>query len=337
MAPPLQTSVAPDASLNPTFQGSLVEAARTNTDTGTLIAGTPAEDGFWYTSEVAAKRWNQSFPYQLRVLEQAPDGSGYADRGTFTLPIPPQELGLTTPFAITTEVTLGGIVEQHNGAPLRTITLTGTTGVWPGRKSLGVFPGLDVSQAVFGGTLSAIGNVLGGVSSVVSTFTGQGGVEPNKSFASATAGEYVPAVQTGYYQMRLLQQFLEAYVASKKTDDGRRLRLAFCLWKDQAVYLVTPVSFDMRRSAASPWEYTYSLQLRAWKRINFPGAGVQPLQSGYTASMFSLQGMARLLRTVTVARDVFQSQNLMAVQQGHIGDVQTINTTFGNSSANGGH
>jgi hypothetical protein len=233
------------------------------------VLAAPATDRMWaYAPGIDAGRWDKLFPYQLLVLDVSAGGSGTVT-SSYTLPIPPQELSVNTPFAISTQVTLGGIVEQHNGAPLRPISLSGTMGVWPGRGSLPPLTALNLARTVFAGNVGVqmliTGNPRGG----------QGGVAPEKDFASGSSG-----VQTGYYQLRLLQQYLEAYAAAKKTDAGRNLRLAFAIWKDQAVYYVTPKSFEYRKSAVSPQEYLYSLQLLAWKRVILGAGGATSSLSG---------------------------------------------------------
>lgn len=220
-------------------------------------------------------RWNKLYPFQLMIIKR--ENGSYAKSGikaTFTLPIPPQELTISTPFAISTQVTLGGIVEEHNGAPLRNITLRGTTGVVPLRTSMAAekskLLGVLQDVGVFGGTITAVTNAISAVKTVVSQVTNLlGGTDgtspPNVNADSLFAGDM--GKTTGYYQMELLKRFLESYINQKKTAAGKDLRLALCVWKEQAVYLVTPVNFDVIRNATSPLEYMYNLQFRAWRRI----------------------------------------------------------------------
>jgi hypothetical protein len=94
----------------------------------------------------------------------------------------------------------------------------------------------------------------------------QGAERSNLISSEAFAGE--AGTTTGYYYFKKLQRFLEDYVALKKTQEGRDFVLALEMWKDQEIYFCSPVSFDMRRSAASPLEYQYSINLRGWKRVN---------------------------------------------------------------------
>lgn len=252
---PLQALMGQDNSPN---NGPLAstETAKSNPSTITY-ENVSGEDPRWVHtgSSIDASRWNKNFPYQLMILERI--GGSYAmTHDVFTLPIPPTDMTISTPFAISTAVTLGGIVEEHNGAPLRMINFNGTTGVTPLRGSAQGAGQKSVVTGIFAGTVSAISRTVANVK----TFVGAG---PPLNLMD----ESDEALKgTGYYQFRLLQKFLESYVTLKKQGKSK-LRLGLAIWKDQAVYLVTPVDFTVRRSAQSPWEYLYSLSFKAWGRI----------------------------------------------------------------------
>jgi hypothetical protein len=288
----------------------------------------PNEDGFWvYSSFLDSNRWNQSFPYQLLVLDY--ENGSYSTVATFTLPIPPQELTLATPFAITTTATLGGIVEQHNGAPIRMLSISGTTGVLPGKPNLAALGNQTFAQSIFAGTISSLTQAALSVNQAalaLQSLTNQGGTQqtPNVVTASETDQNGELANTTGYYQFRLMQQFLESYITAKKTDTGRSLRLAFAIWKDQAVYLVTPVSFDVRRSQSSPWEYNFALQMRLWKRINLDNQGNQPLNTVAGANTRNPDFLQELLTVVATVQNALQVQNLVDVLQAATGDAAVL-------------
>src|SRR6266545_6447538 len=68
-------------------------------------------------------RWNKLYPYAL-ILAEASKGLsgneddftiGYKEVSRFVLPIPPDQLQITAPFAIQTTKTLGSVVEEHAG------------------------------------------------------------------------------------------------------------------------------------------------------------------------------------------------------------------------------
>ncbi len=229
------------------------------------------QDPFFSTNQVINKEsWNKSYPYRLVVYKRSDDGSyalaKHSDLSDsqssgnapaqFTLPIPPENLSVSTPFAINTSVTLGGIVEEHNGIPIRMIQFSGTTGVFPLRDSPGVG-----GNGAFGGILG-VGSAIQNLGKKPLILTAQ----------EQTSGDGVE--MSGYFQFRLLQRFLESYALAKKTGKGRSLILAFQMIKDQAVYLVTPITFDLTRNAGSPWEYNYSIALKAWKRIDIDNLGM---------------------------------------------------------------
>jgi hypothetical protein len=131
-------------------------------------ANLDADDSAWVFvgDDIDGTRWNKVYPYQLIIVEKT--ASGYANTGkVFTLPIPPTDMQISTPFAITTSVTLGGIVEEHNGAPLRQIQFSGTTGVVPLKGSGEILSQANIFQGVFAGTLNAAANVVSNAKTLV--------------------------------------------------------------------------------------------------------------------------------------------------------------------------
>jgi hypothetical protein len=152
----------------------------------------------------------------------------------------------------------------------RPIVLQGTTGVLPGRvvgAQLGGRRGFTAVESIFAGTIRAAQNVgprVGTFNNTHKRATIQNTDVTNGSLKNTT----------GYGQFLLLQQFLESYARIKKTAAGRDYRLGFAHWKNQAVYLVTPVSFDASQTVGSPMETTYSLSLRAWRRISLDRSAI---------------------------------------------------------------
>lgn len=135
---------------------------------------------------------------------------------------------------------------------------------------------LLVLPGIFAGTAQA----LNGVKTATSRLTGTNFV-PNINEGLGDGPNQIPAKSTGYFQFRVLQRLIESYVELKKKNqsvvvDGvpfhaKDLRLAFAVWKDQSVYLVSGVQFQLKRSSHNPMEYMYTLQMRAWKRIRPDG------------------------------------------------------------------
>lgn len=219
-----------------------------------------AKDKFWAFATIDETHWDKSYPYQLVVLKW--ENGNYTMKDKFTLPINPTELSISTPFAITTSVTLGGIVEEHNGSPIKMISFQGTTGLLPLKGSPEVSQSL--TSKILGGTFSGVSAIGSAVTQVVSG--GRTIATPNLIKDSDLTGTLKGG--TGYFQFILLRNFLESYAALKKTALGAPYRLAFVIWKDTEAWLVSPVSMDLKRSASSAMEYMYSVQLRAWKRYS---------------------------------------------------------------------
>jgi hypothetical protein len=218
-------------------------------------------DAFWVIPPIDNLRWNKTYPYRLRLWIKK-GKSWEPDETTippFTLPIPPESLVISTPFAINTIVTLGGIVEEHNGAPLRTISISGTTGVLPLKgNSVPIASGqAPLLNSIFTGTTSAISTLQSSISKP----------EPTNLVTDDEIKELPVGFNSGYVKFKELRNFLENYVTLKKTSAGRDSILAVELWKDQDIYFVSPASFELRRSAASPLEYQYSMTFKAWKRV----------------------------------------------------------------------
>jgi hypothetical protein len=248
----------------------------------------------YFFPEIDPARWCQVWPYQLVLIELRENR--YFRHGAFTLPIPPQSLDLEMPIAEAATATIGGIAEDHSGAPFRMINLSGTTGVAPFRRSTAAAPSAaqrNVAGSVAAGTIQATGNVVQALNTLL------------------TDPRDVPETSTGYYQFHLLQRFLESYLTLKQAEHGKNFRLAFAMWKDNSIYLVTPQRFNLRRNAQHPREYTYQLVLKAWRRIDLqngmvkaqPPVSVQTLTGDVFQKLFQarlvLQSAARVVDGVT--------------------------------------
>lgn len=215
--------------------------------------------------------WNKVFPYQLMVLErvagewQVPISLDIP--GPFTLPIPPQVLNIDMDFAMSIEATQGGVIEQANGAPFRDIVLQGETGVNPLRGVAGQPTGIRTPAAIFAGTVQA-GEafktaIQQGTGTVAAT-----NIIPEEDF-HGDAGK-----NTGYYQFLLLKRYLEWYANLKKSKAAQNLCLAFAIWKEKEVFLVTPRKFSVQRNAGKALSYQYSLSMRAWRRVTLKAGAV---------------------------------------------------------------
>lgn len=315
------TSMANGAS-PPGLTASLAQIA---SDRNAVPPPVSSSDNFWRFVDAAADaqypidavRWNKLYPYQFLVVQAKDDGTYSAGRRwklnedkknwsaaapvwEFTLPVPPESLSISMPFASEVKATLDGVVEEHGGAPFRMISISGTTGVMPLRPSALQGPGdrtVDIQPGVIpAGTIQAVGGVVDTATRLIPT--------PNLMPASVsdTDGRATVGRGSGYYQFRLLQLFFERYAEVKQTAAGRDLRLAFASWKDQAVYLITPVSFELTRSASNPLAYSYRIQAKAWRRIDLDSS------FGQAVSISELTGgglgaLPLVLETLSAARD----------------------------------
>lgn len=185
------------------------------------------------------------YPYKLHQINENNEITE-----TFALPISPQQLTINTPFAIMVTPTLKGLVEEHNSVRFKDIEISGTMGVFPANRDK------DFSNPwwylkVFDptGLANAADSIAASVNPVIRLFR-------DKDLVDATQAD------SGYSNLHKLRIFLESYAEKKKTN--RKLRLVFASYKDNQFYLVTPVSFVVKRSASNPMEYEYSLGMRSW-------------------------------------------------------------------------
>lgn len=237
-----------------------------------FYSGIPETANRWDWSSVDEDRWSLLFPYQIMVLKATTDSSGketYSQGSTFTLPINPESLNNSMPFATILQATFGGVVEYNGGVPIRHIEFTGNFGVINGRGLVDYSSGPPAS-AIPGGIIVGNDNSTSMLSGLNNT------AQSNSLYKNPYGGgagflqtqEEVPERTTGYYQWLFLQRFLEGYAELKTRQAGDKYRLGLAIWKDQAVYLVSPQMFQVNRSINAPMEYSYSLSFKAYARIN---------------------------------------------------------------------
>lgn len=274
-------------------------------------------DSFWFRKDsIQRLNWDKSYPYQLIVVERVAEGQ-YREMqnfGKFTLPIPPESMAIDMPFAITTSLTLGGVIEEHNGAPMRMITFSGTTGVMPLRGTAQTLQSFGVAQSIFAGTINAATATANAALDAASSFTsGTNLTFPNVLKDSDVAGDDSIGKTSGYYQFRLLQNYLESYAHLKKKAAGKNARLAVAIWKDEAVYLVTPVTFSVRKAVPDALIYNYTLSFKAWRRVSLDFQA-EPANA-YVPIIRDPSALARTLKVLEDARRVLQGaqQTLHAI------------------------
>ncbi len=258
----------------------------------------------WYWSKLDGLRWDKLYPFQVMVVEKKGKSYVPVKDWTFTLPVPPESMNISMPFAISSAVTLDdGVVEEHNGAPIRNISITGSFGVNPARASAStVSNNVDFFTSIIGGTISQGERTISAIQNVAQSQNGSSAFW-KKNVHSKTdfgAGGNLERF-TGYYQWRLFQMFMEGYVAMKKKAEHRNKRLAFAVWKEEAVYLVTPQVLDVRRAAGSPLEYIYTFTMRATGRVQLgqsaaqiiPFMGINRTPTGFLQTLLTSISSAR--------------------------------------------
>jgi hypothetical protein len=275
---------------------------------------------------IKPSRWDQLFPYRLMVVDITNNKIVQGNKGSltvptitvqpgtdttiisfdasnsnswiFNLPISPQQLTITDQYAIATTATLRGILEEHNGVKFKMINASGTMGVWPYRSSLTTPPATPtVLQSLFGGTIAAAGGLLASVNSVINSATGNSAANKPTSLRPETSASGPGS--TGYYMALALQQFLEQYAEAKKNPKNASWRLVFDIPKQNQSLIVTPMQYNWQQNVNKPMEFLYTMQLKAWRRIDLG----QPVTTGQSSVQPISPGiLQRVLNTISTAR-----------------------------------
>lgn len=298
--------------------------------TGFQISGTPWENSRiadpWFQSiSIMPERWDQFFPYRLLVIDTyngnvIVNGSSQiqttinsydptitwqaiGSQWLFQLPISPQQLNITDQFAIATTATLRGVLEEHNSVKFKLISAQGTMGVWPYKASVVAPPGSpSLVQSLFGGTIAAASSLLTQVSHVINLATSNHPAsKPTTKRPQQTPEGYG---STGYYQAMFLQQFLEQYAVAKKDPANAGWRLVFDIPKQNQSYIVTPMAFTWQQSQNDPLKINYSIQFKAWRRIDLKEA--KPTTTDAPAPL-SPTGLQNILNILTAARSAMSA------------------------------
>ena len=273
----------------------------------------PVTSAFFHYLTPNPNLWDKLVPYRLVVIDTSnnnqvvggndpssvsvnPLGNGtlaftpLSTAWEFFLPITPQQLSITDAYSINTSATLRGILEEHSGVRFKNISIQGTFGVWPGRASIVAPPTTpNALQSIFGGTIAAAENVATQFTSVINAVTTGSlaskpttvrpdNTVPSETINSSSDPEY-GGFGTGYYQTIMLQQFLEQYAEAKRDPNNASWRLVFDIPKQNQSFIVTPIGFTWNENVNRPMEINYSLQFKAWRRINLHDKlNGQPLQ-----------------------------------------------------------
>jgi len=216
----------------------------------------------WMNLE-AGDAWQQ-FPYQFEIHD------GKEPLKTLSMPLAPQSISISVPAATTTTVTMRGITEEHNDAPLRHITISGTTGIMPGEtQTLSKTGPNSLLEYAFANTIQAANRVKSTAekfSKVVDNL-GVGGRSLNSPLANQ---ENITSnsISNAYNAIHNMSRFFDMYLAAKKKGI-KQLFLSFYMHKDRMYYDCTLNNYSIRKVAGS-MEYQYTVSLTAWRRRDQP-------------------------------------------------------------------
>lgn len=263
-------------------------------------------DMFLNWSSLTADDYRQLFGYELVITDKF--NSQRVIVASIALPISPQSLSISVPAAVSTTVTMKGIVEESNGAPLRQINIQGTSGIRPGigqtPPTTGSFAS-GVASYLFKNTIQSVNNLATQARGVVASATGKTDITGNLNISSPP-----DLLSTGYGFIHHLQRFLDFYMSAKKQSKYKNYRLHINMFKDQMYFDVTLNGYNISKQAGT-LEYFYGINLTAWRRTAGPAYSPafrqKPLSPG--AADRSANIIGRALGTLRQARRTVLASN----------------------------
>lgn len=326
MSSPLKTVGNNLSNMGESFGQNIKSAIGLGTKNGENIKSGGYYDGAVFDEkQIGAKVWYSDF-----FLNYAgPDGSNYSAimgyefvivdnnvRGNviarIALPLAPQNINISIPAATNLTVTQKGILEEHNGAPLRPIQIQGTTGVLPiSMAEFGKGPSGDSLSFLFKNTLNAVSGFTKDIKKTVALITGK--PTPTASINYSTP-DAVGAI-SGFKVFHNLARFFDFYLAAKKTKEGSGYRLGFNMYKDNMFYFTKLDSYTLRKQAGT-LEYFYSIGLTAWRRspkaiggtgfIGGQGIGKSTKNSDISSLSRGIQSLKQARKTLAAASGIIK-------------------------------
>ena len=253
--------------------------------------------------------WYQSLPYGFAYTKK---GDSQSDSLYYWLPINPQDIQISTPFATNIVNTLYGIVEEHSEQRWWDITIKGTTGIAPRytlakQTAMTIIPSKareayvdDPTSLLFG---TEVQSLLGNLGDVVLKMKQQ--FEALTSDPEIVSG--VKAEASGYKAFHDFYRFLLLYkqeVSDPLNDKEIKVHpLRFMNYKDGICWNAIPVSFTMNKSAESPMLYNYQIVMRGYNMKPISGDGDS--FSYVDSEQFGLAGYGNSLISNTTFASVF--------------------------------
>lgn len=299
------------------------QSALTNSDADTIVKGFATTLGIKFDDSLdffpVTKQsrdpnlWTATLPYRFvmvtaskdknpsyNIISSGPASTAGVSQAIYTLPIAPQNISIQMPFASQTTVLSDGILVENNGIPIRMITISGTTGVLPFRSVSAPSYNNSVLGSLAGNTARSVSNTINAGKAIAGNIA--------SGFGGAKAD---PTIQnSGYEQFHRLSDFLQIYALLAKDPQNNAVRLAFDMPKDAASYLVTPKSFTLTRSADSPLEYKYTIQMEAWKKVKISGYAKESVSSDLKTGIFS--NLSKVQSIIQTLQDVRSAINGLA-------------------------
>ena len=174
-----------------------------------------------------------------------------------TLGFRPQEINQDDIFAIEVTPTFRGVLVEAQGAPLKDISISGTTGIHAFRghgldPSTGQPNGNAISELNLGGMVNSAlgGGFLGGLA---------GGL------VGGALGSPAPEDQKvgGYEIFHRIRALFRVYAEGKRVaSTGKEFRMVWHNDKDNEHLWVEPVKFTMKRSSTRPMMYDYNIMVK---------------------------------------------------------------------------
>jgi hypothetical protein len=315
------TRAATETPINPAIASKLKTLFPGSTNAGTTFTPTTTiavSDFFLNNYSINGTDWAKTYGYQFVILDAA---NGNNQIASLSFNLAPQTINIDVPTAVTTAVAMKGIVENHNGAPLRKISIRGTTGVQPqliGDASSQ--PGSENTlDFMFKNTIQAAGAVATQANQFASTIGSLLGNTntPNLPPLNLDTSDPVPGNASGYYWVHTLIRFLDSYLAYKKVRKYSAYRLQFRMYKDQMYWTCTLNGYSIRKLPGT-LEYEYDINLTAWRRDVV--SANNKAQTIATVNSQTLNKFATALSALTQARTLISTS--LSVLQGVNADIQ---------------
>lgn len=266
-----------------------VESPMFNVDSESVkkIGNIAADSFFFNWPKLDIKDSFKVFNYQF-VIHSGKTGKVVK---VLSLPLSPQSISYSVPAAVSTTVTMKGISEEHNGAPLRPIAITGTSGVRPvSGFSNGINAGgSSLLEYAFANTISAAKKIGSNVEKLVNAFSSDANI---KTPIAANEEQDLVQDETGYSIIHNMMRFFDWYLDAKKAGN-KDLYLCFCMNKDRMFFDVTLNGYNVRKAPGAV-DYEYSVNMTAWRRRNANPIGDQLPISKVTGTEQTVNYFAKL-------------------------------------------